>query len=153
VPAVGSPDEVGFVAKPELAARMLARALDAGVPAAWATGEEVFGANPGFQHRGDGALTGQGEVPSRKPRLAAGPGVAGHEAARASSASIACGPRVELAARQIGDMLAFARDHRVRFGGKTGELAYYRCFTPPHPADRPGQRRRPTLDGRGGLPS
>jgi SRSO17 transposase len=39
--AVGVPDEVGFATKPELAARMLARALDAGVPAAWVTGDEV----------------------------------------------------------------------------------------------------------------
>jgi hypothetical protein len=31
------------------AARMLARALDAGVPAAWVTGDEVYGANPGLR--------------------------------------------------------------------------------------------------------
>jgi SRSO17 transposase len=32
--AVGVPDQVGFATKPELVRRMLARALDAGVPAA-----------------------------------------------------------------------------------------------------------------------
>jgi hypothetical protein len=28
---------------------MICRALDAGVPAAWATGDEVYGANPGLR--------------------------------------------------------------------------------------------------------
>jgi SRSO17 transposase len=39
----GVPEEVAFATKPELARRMLARALDAGVPAAWVTGDEVYG--------------------------------------------------------------------------------------------------------------
>lgn len=37
------PAEVGFATKPELAMRMLARAIDAGVPAAWVSGDEVYG--------------------------------------------------------------------------------------------------------------
>jgi SRSO17 transposase len=37
------PEEVAFATKPELARRLLARALDAGVPAAWVTGDEVYG--------------------------------------------------------------------------------------------------------------
>jgi SRSO17 transposase len=39
----GIPDGVGFATKPELAMRMLTRALDAGVPAGWVTGDEVYG--------------------------------------------------------------------------------------------------------------
>jgi SRSO17 transposase len=35
--------ERGFATKPELAARMLTRALDAGVPASWVTGDEAYG--------------------------------------------------------------------------------------------------------------
>ncbi|WP_397217824.1 IS701 family transposase [Nocardioides terrisoli] len=36
-------DEVEFATKPELAMRMIGRAIDAGVPAGWVTGDEVYG--------------------------------------------------------------------------------------------------------------
>jgi SRSO17 transposase len=39
------PTEVGFATKPELAARMLWRSLEAGVPAAWVTGDTVYGSH------------------------------------------------------------------------------------------------------------
>jgi SRSO17 transposase len=39
----GVPDAVEFATKPELAMRMLTRALDADVPAGWVTGDEVYG--------------------------------------------------------------------------------------------------------------
>lgn len=39
----GIPDEVEFATKPELAMRMLDRAIDGGVPAGWVTGDEVYG--------------------------------------------------------------------------------------------------------------
>jgi SRSO17 transposase len=45
----GIPARVGFATKPALATRMLGRALDAGVPAAWVTGDEVYGADPGLR--------------------------------------------------------------------------------------------------------
>ena len=41
--AVGVPEEVGFATKGGLARRMLSRAFEAGVPAAWVTGDEVYG--------------------------------------------------------------------------------------------------------------
>jgi SRSO17 transposase len=41
----GVPAAVEFATKPQLAQRMLARALDAAVPAAWVTGDEVYGDN------------------------------------------------------------------------------------------------------------
>jgi SRSO17 transposase len=47
--AVGVPEGVGFATKPELATAMLCRTLDAGVPAAWATGDEVYGNSPGLR--------------------------------------------------------------------------------------------------------
>jgi SRSO17 transposase len=39
----GIPADVEFATKPELAMRMLTRAMDAGVPAGWVTGDEVYG--------------------------------------------------------------------------------------------------------------
>ncbi len=41
--AAGIPDEAQFLTKARLAERMLARALDAGVPFAWFTADEVYG--------------------------------------------------------------------------------------------------------------
>ena len=43
--AAGIPDTVPFRTKPVLAQEMLERALAAGVPAAWVTGDEVYGSN------------------------------------------------------------------------------------------------------------
>jgi SRSO17 transposase len=39
----GVPEDVAFQTKPQLAQRMLQRALEAGVPARWVTGDEVYG--------------------------------------------------------------------------------------------------------------
>jgi SRSO17 transposase len=47
--AAGIPEETAFATKPKLARRMIARALDAGTPAAWVTGDEVYGADPGLR--------------------------------------------------------------------------------------------------------
>lgn len=42
----GVPEEVAFATKPQLARRMLERAFAAGVPAAWVTGDEIYGTDP-----------------------------------------------------------------------------------------------------------
>jgi SRSO17 transposase len=47
--AVGVRDGVGFATKPELATTMICRALDAGVPAGWVAGDEVYGNSPGLR--------------------------------------------------------------------------------------------------------
>jgi SRSO17 transposase len=47
--AAGVPDQVGFATKPELARRMLERALEAGVPAGWVTADEVYGNSPALR--------------------------------------------------------------------------------------------------------
>lgn len=41
--AAGIPDDVGFVTKPELAQRMVERALTANIPFAWFTADEAYG--------------------------------------------------------------------------------------------------------------
>jgi SRSO17 transposase len=43
------PDDTEFATKPEQAIRMLTRALHAGVPASWVTGDEVYGLHPGLR--------------------------------------------------------------------------------------------------------
>jgi SRSO17 transposase len=44
--AAGIPDDVEFATKPALATRMVTAAVNAGVPAAWVAGDEVYGADP-----------------------------------------------------------------------------------------------------------
>jgi SRSO17 transposase len=47
--AAGIPDGTAFATKPKLARRMIARTLDAGAPASWVAGDEVYGADPGLR--------------------------------------------------------------------------------------------------------
>jgi SRSO17 transposase len=47
--AAGVPDDVGFATKITLGRKMLARALDGGVPAAWATADEFYGGDRGLR--------------------------------------------------------------------------------------------------------
>jgi SRSO17 transposase len=56
--AAGVPVEVTFQTKPQLAASMITRALEAGVPAAWVTADEVYGDNHAFRT----ALEGRGQA-------------------------------------------------------------------------------------------
>ncbi len=44
--AAGVPADIGFATKPALATAMLIRAVEAGVPAGWVAGDEVYGADP-----------------------------------------------------------------------------------------------------------
>lgn len=47
----GVPDDVEFATKPALAADMITRAMQAKIPARWAAGDEVYGADPGLRTR------------------------------------------------------------------------------------------------------
>jgi SRSO17 transposase len=49
--AAGVPEGTAFATKPQLAAGMLARAPDAGVPAGWVAGDEVYGNDPALRAR------------------------------------------------------------------------------------------------------
>ena len=48
--AAGIPATVGFATKPRLARQMLQRALEAGVPARWVTGDSVYGSDRQLRH-------------------------------------------------------------------------------------------------------
>jgi SRSO17 transposase len=142
--AAGIPAQVGFATKPALATRMLGRALDAGVPAAWVTGDEVYGACPGLraelEARGVGYVlavacdhpvqTGAGtkradallrQVPARAWQcVSAGPGAKGHR--WYDWAFIRLDPSDPGHGGQHWLM--------VRRNQRTGELAFYRCWMP-----------------------
>jgi SRSO17 transposase len=132
-----------FATKPGLARRMIGRALDAGTPAAWVTGDEVYGADPGLradlERRQIGYVlavaathqvaTAAGPcqvraIAARLPRRAwqrysAGAGAKGHRYYDWAWAAIDPG-------RQGHRWLLIRRNRRTR------ELAFYRCYSP-HP--------------------
>jgi SRSO17 transposase len=142
--AAGVPDEVRFATKPALATVMISRALDAGVPAAWVTGDEVYGANPGLRaelegrgvgyvlavacdhsvvaggdsYRADTLLAG---VPARAWQcVSAGKGAKGHRLYDWAFIGLDPGP-----GGQAGQRWLMVRRHQ-----RTGELAFYRCWMP-----------------------
>jgi SRSO17 transposase len=47
--AAGIGEEVAFATKPELAEKMIGRAVTAGMPFSWVAGDEVYGGNPGLR--------------------------------------------------------------------------------------------------------
>jgi SRSO17 transposase len=138
------PDELGFRTKPELARVMLERALDAGVPCGWVTGDEVYG--------GDGRLRRwleEREVPhvlavkrsealwSMRLRQERAFKLAVQLPARAwrrlSAGDGAKGPRVSAWARvAIRPLREPGRGHwlLVRRSLTDGELAFYVCYGP-----------------------
>jgi SRSO17 transposase len=145
--AAGIPEQVGFATKPALARRMLARALDAGVPAAWVTGDEVYGADPGLraelEARGIGYVlavacdhpvrAGGGtyradalarRVPARAWQcVSAGRGAKGHR--YNDWAFIRLDDVDPSPGGQAGQRWLLVRRNR-----RTRELAFYRCWTP-----------------------
>jgi SRSO17 transposase len=145
--AAGIPDQVGFVTKPALAQAMLTRALNAAVPAAWVTGDEVYGADPrlraeleargvgyvlavacdhpiragGATHRADALLR---RVPARAWQcVSAGRGAKGHRLYEWAFIRLDYGepdPGGQAARHWL----------LVRRHLRTGERAFYRCWMP-----------------------
>jgi SRSO17 transposase len=136
------PDELRFATKPQLAWQMIERALDAGAPAAWAAGDEVYGDNPklraALEARGLGYVlavscthrvpTAAGpqradhltrKIPRRAwQKLSAGRGAKGHRWYDWAQVAITTGS-------PTGHQHLLIRRNRA-----TGELAYYRCYSP-----------------------
>lgn len=142
--AAGVPDDVEFATKPALARVMLARALEAGTPARWVAGDEVYGADPqlraDLEPRGLGYVLAIGcdrrvrtaagslradEITANLPRrawqkLSAGPGAKGQRLY--DWALIGLTPP---ASDATGCWWLLVRRHR-----RHGELAFYRCYAP-----------------------
>lgn len=145
--AAGIPATVGFATKPELARSMLERALDAGVPCGWVTGDAVYGGdrrlrrwlelreqafvlavacNEPLWHAGPNELRAdqiaQGLPPQAWQRLSAGPGAKGE---RLYDWALVPLWRLQLTAeeRRFGHYLLVRRSLT-----EPGELAYYVVF-------------------------
>ncbi|MFD8968926.1 IS701 family transposase [Streptomyces sp. NPDC059568] len=136
------PDTVGFATKPHLGQQMTERALDAGVSAAWAAGDEVYGDNPNLRTALEAKQLGYALAVSCTYRVPtpAGPQRANHLAKRIprrawqklSAGRGAKGHRwYDWAQVAITvDNLAGHQHLLVRRKRSTGELAYYRCYSP-----------------------
>lgn len=140
----GIPEEAVFATKPRLAADMIADALDAGAPARWVTGDEVYGQDPrlreALEARGVGYVLAvacstrvrinDGRTPVRADKAAAAlPASAWHTRSAGDGAK---GPRRYQWAWIALDGDGHRRQLLIRRNRTTGELAFYRCFTP-HP--------------------
>ncbi|MGW1659137.1 IS701 family transposase [Streptomyces atratus] len=139
----GIPDDLAFATKPQLAARMVEQALDAGAPARWVAGDEVYGDNPHLRTTLEDRRAGYVlAVSSTHPVITP----AGKLQAKALAA------RIPKRAWQQVSAGAGAKGERfydwaqidvhdptgrpghwcllVRRNRRTRELAFYRCFSP-----------------------
>ena len=141
--AAGIPGKTVFATKPKLARRMISRALEAGTPAAWVTGDEVYGADPGLRADLERRQVGYvlAVAATHRVTTAAGPCQARQLAARLprrawqrySAGEGAKGYR-------FYDWAWLAIDpgrpgHRwllIRRNRRTREQAFYRCYSPRH---------------------
>ncbi|MFD9075855.1 transposase, partial [Streptomyces lasiicapitis] len=119
--SAGIPDGLAFATKPRLATRIVERALDAGAPARWVAGDEVYGDNPHLRTAGKfQAKTLAARIPKRAwQRLSAGAGAKGERYYDRAQIDI------HDAAGRPGQWCLLARRNR-----RTGELAFYHCFSP-----------------------
>jgi SRSO17 transposase len=146
--AVGVPQDVEFATKPALAQALIADTLQAGVPAGWVAGDEVYGADAKLRthlrHNGLGYVlavakshqiaTGIGarraidlavRLPARSwQRLSAGPGSKGerwYDWALVATTDEAADP----VATSTGHHWLLIRRNR-----KSGQYAFYRAYSP-----------------------
>jgi SRSO17 transposase len=137
----GVPEEVAFATKPALATQMIEAALDAGAPAAWVSGDEVYGQDPRLrsmlEQRGIGyvlAIAGNRRVNldgADRPAADIAAGVADRHWHRYSAGQGAKGPRCYAWAwARIDQSRPGHRWLLIRRNLTTGELAFYRCHAP-----------------------
>lgn len=140
----GVPDHVSFATKPALAGAMIDRAVTAGVPVGWVTGDEVYGACPTLRatvrsHRVGYVLAVASNhratsVSAKEPDTAADLGLSTYTWERLSAGDGAKGQRLYSWARcRIEPEAGNAVGHHwmlFRRNTTTGEWAYYRCWHP-----------------------
>ena len=144
----GVPDDIGFLTKPALATGMIIRALNAGVEARWVAGDEVYGADPmlraELESRRVGYVLAIGcdrRIPTQAGLLRADEIAAGlprRAWQRLSAGAGAKGQRFydwALVSHPDPARPADPADTQrwwllVRRHRDTGELAFYRCYSP-----------------------
>lgn len=130
-----------FATKPALARAMICAALDAGTPASWVAGDEVYGADPGLRAELESRRVGYVLAVACSHRVATATGsvridtlvdLLDEQCWQMRSAGAGCkGPRwyswawIPLPDNEYGHTSMLLRRHDV-----TGEIAYYRCFSP-----------------------
>jgi SRSO17 transposase len=139
--AAGIPAGTVFATKPKLAREMIGRALDAGVPASWVAGDEVYGSDPGLRKDLETRQIGYVLAIARTHQVAtcAGPAPAGQIAARLPRSAwqrYSAGPGskgwryYDWAWARIDPGTPGHRHLLIRRNRRTGELAFYRCYSP-----------------------
>jgi SRSO17 transposase len=138
--AAGIPDTVGFTTKPALAARMIGRALDSGVPASWVAGDEVYGGNPHLRGELERREVGYVLAVARDHQITTRPGKLRADALvkklpkrawqKLSAGAGAKGHRFyDWALADIANDRPGHHQLLVRRNRRTGELAFYRCYS------------------------
>ncbi|WRZ95658.1 IS701 family transposase [Streptomyces sp. NBC_01007] len=139
--AAGLGKEAGFATEPELATRMITRFLDAGHHASWIAGDEVYGGNPtlraALEERGTGyvlAVACSHEVTTRAGKFRADTLVKKLPKRAWQKLSTGAGAKgyrsYDWAAIDLPDPATGSRQLLIRRNRTTGELAYYRCYSP-----------------------
>ncbi len=142
--AAGVPNEVEFATKPQLAARMITRAVTAGVPAGWVAADEVYGANTALRTELETQQLGYVLAVACDHRVTTAAGTVRADTVitslpkrawqRYSAGTGAHGQRYyDWALLELDEPdMAGQRWLLARRNRRTGELAYYRCHAP-HP--------------------
>ena len=145
--AAGIPAGTEFATKPALAGQMITRAVQAGVPASWVAGDEVYGADPRLRALIRGHRLGYVLQVSANRRVPthAGPIRVDQLAAllpdqawqHRSAGAGSKGPRVYSWAwisltpeTRPGEQAGGEHHALIRRNDTTGELAYHRCWSP-----------------------